>query len=425
MAEKNAIVHNRRDYEWVLGLFGTAVGAGILFLPIRAGISGFISVLVMTAIIFPAVWFGHRALGHFILTSKTPGGDITEAMKDHLGAKIGRTMSVLYFFCLWPVCMAYGVGITNTVGSFVINQLGYRQFSLSDYGFRAMIGGLLITLVVVILLKGRELVLKATNLLVYPLILTLLIFSLYLIPSWKSDSLLLMPTWQVFFSNIWLTLPVLVFAFNHSPALSPMIQDLQESSPGAERVEKRVGKIEFMTASLLTGFAMFFVISCILSLTPSELAQARAQNIPILSYFANQNNNRLIAWIGPMIAFVAIGSSFFTHLIGCIEAIRGSLVSSVAQKSAAQKKRLDLLIVLALYITMILAAVLNPNILDFMESLGGPIMAMMIFIMPVYAFYKVPELAKYKANLAVNIFIFVVGILTISSVVFKLLGGSQ
>ncbi|PHX37260.1 threonine/serine transporter, partial [Pseudomonas sp. NZIPFR-PS5] len=31
---------NRNDTTWMLGLFGTAIGAGTLFLPINAGIGG-------------------------------------------------------------------------------------------------------------------------------------------------------------------------------------------------------------------------------------------------------------------------------------------------------------------------------------------------------------------------------------------------
>ncbi|QKJ50935.1 hypothetical protein G9396_08135 [Providencia rettgeri] len=30
-----------KDFTWVLSLFGTAVGAGVLFLPIKAGAGGF------------------------------------------------------------------------------------------------------------------------------------------------------------------------------------------------------------------------------------------------------------------------------------------------------------------------------------------------------------------------------------------------
>lgn len=46
---------NSFDTRWMLSLFGTAVGAGILFLPIKAGVGGFWPVVVMCFIIFQ--WF--------------------------------------------------------------------------------------------------------------------------------------------------------------------------------------------------------------------------------------------------------------------------------------------------------------------------------------------------------------------------------
>ena len=38
---------NKFDTAWVLNLFGTAVGAGVLFLPINAGMGGFWPLVVM------------------------------------------------------------------------------------------------------------------------------------------------------------------------------------------------------------------------------------------------------------------------------------------------------------------------------------------------------------------------------------------
>ncbi|PYB07615.1 HAAAP family serine/threonine permease, partial [Serratia marcescens] len=32
----------KTDTMWMLGLYGTAIGAGVLFLPINAGIGGFV-----------------------------------------------------------------------------------------------------------------------------------------------------------------------------------------------------------------------------------------------------------------------------------------------------------------------------------------------------------------------------------------------
>ncbi len=33
-----------KDFTWALSLFGTAVGAGVLFLPIKAGAGGFLAI---------------------------------------------------------------------------------------------------------------------------------------------------------------------------------------------------------------------------------------------------------------------------------------------------------------------------------------------------------------------------------------------
>lgn len=37
----------------MLGLYGTAIGAGVLFLPINAGIGGLIPLLIMLVLAFP------------------------------------------------------------------------------------------------------------------------------------------------------------------------------------------------------------------------------------------------------------------------------------------------------------------------------------------------------------------------------------
>ena len=43
----------KSDTTWTLGLFGTAIGAGVLFFPIRAGFGGLIPILLMLVLAFP------------------------------------------------------------------------------------------------------------------------------------------------------------------------------------------------------------------------------------------------------------------------------------------------------------------------------------------------------------------------------------
>ena len=113
---------NKFDTAWVLNLFGTAVGAGVLFLPINAGMGGFWPLIVMAILVGPMTYFAHRGLAYFVLSK--PGSDITEVVEEHFGPTAGKLITLLYFFAIFPILLIYGNGITNTVDSFIVNQLG-------------------------------------------------------------------------------------------------------------------------------------------------------------------------------------------------------------------------------------------------------------------------------------------------------------
>ena len=89
---------------------------------------------------------------------------------------IGNIITLLYFFALYPICLVYGVGITNTVSSFLVNQLGFAEFP------RWLLAFSLISLMMFVMVRGKHFMLKVTAWMVYPLIICLLLFSLYLIP---------------------------------------------------------------------------------------------------------------------------------------------------------------------------------------------------------------------------------------------------
>ena len=59
------------DTTWMLGLYGTAIGAGTLFLPINAGVGGFWPLLILAVLAFPMTFFAHRGLTRFVLSGST------------------------------------------------------------------------------------------------------------------------------------------------------------------------------------------------------------------------------------------------------------------------------------------------------------------------------------------------------------------
>lgn len=72
----------KTDTMWMLGLYGTAIGAGVLFLPINAGVGGMIPLIIMAILAFPMTFFAHRGLTRFVLSGKNPGEDITEVVRN-------------------------------------------------------------------------------------------------------------------------------------------------------------------------------------------------------------------------------------------------------------------------------------------------------------------------------------------------------
>ncbi|OOF67747.1 serine/threonine transporter [Rodentibacter caecimuris] len=403
---------NKFDLSWTVSLFGTAVGAGVLFLPINAGMGGFWPLVVMAILVGPMTFFAHRALAYFVLSSNKPGSDITEVVEEHFGKTAGKLITLLYFFAIFPILLIYGNGITNTVDSFIVNQLAMVSPN------RALLSFILIAGLISVMLFSERVMLKITEWLVYPLVLILLALSLYLIPEWNTSMLKEFPTTTEFFTTIWLTIPVLVFSFNHSPAISACTQSQQREYQDFEKTEKHLGKTLKGTSSILLIFVMFFVFSCVLSLTPAELLAAKAQNISILSFLANKFDNLYISYLGPLVAFLAITSSFFGHYLGAREGLEGLFLK--LNGKTVNRKKLNYATAVFFLFTLWGVAILNPSILGLIESFGGPIIAMILFIMPMYAIRKIPAMKRYQGRLS-NVFVTVMGSIAISAVVYALL----
>ena len=399
------------NFTWALSLFGTAVGAGVLFLPINAGMGGFWPLIIMTILVGPMTYFAHRGLARFVLSSQNPGQDITYVVQEHFGKTGGRLITLLYFLAIYPILLIYGVGITNTVISFMEHQMHMAPPP------RSVVSFILIAIMVGIMLTNENFILKVTNWLVYPLIAILFGLTLYLIPHWNGAILREMPSAHDFVTTLWLTIPVLVFAFNHSPAISSCVVSHAHHFLQGSDTDREISKTLRQAAMMLVAFVMLFVFSCVLSLTPADFSQAKAQNISILSYLANHFDNPVISYFGPFVAFLAISSSFFGHYFGAREGLEG-LVNQLLDKPIEPKK-FQKISAAFFMITLWIVAILNPSILGFIESLSGPMIAMILFIMPMYAIRHVPALQRFRGAPS-NVFVVVMGSIAISAVVYKL-----
>ncbi|SJN56839.1 aromatic amino acid transport family protein [Vibrio ruber] len=394
-----------KDFTWCLSLFGTAVGAGVLFLPIKAGAGGFWPLVILALIAAPMTWFAHKSLARFVLSAKQPESDITDTVEEHFGKTGANLITFAYFFAIYPIVLIYGVGITNTVDSFLVHQLALPSIP------RWLLSGVLILTMTCGVVFGKNLMLKATSLMVYPLVLILLALSVYLIPDWNTSMMEVQPDWSGMPMIIWLAIPLIVFSFNHSPIISQFTKEqrLTYGDDAAQKTDMITGGAAFM----LMAFVMFFVFSVVLSLSPEQLAIAKAQNISVLSYLANEHDSALISYLGPIVAFAAITSSYFGHFLGAHEGLVG-LIKSRSNMAVNTIEKASLIFIV---LTTWIVAIINPSILGMIETMGAPMIAAILFIMPVYAMRRVGAMKTLRTSVPVQIFTVICGLAAITSVI--------
>ncbi|WP_108651103.1 SLC5/6 family protein [Dongshaea marina] len=401
------------DTKWMISLVGTAIGAGVLFLPIRAGMGGFWPLVIMVLLVGPMTYLAHRNLSRFVLASKAGNdSDITNVVVEFFGSFGGKVITFLYFFAVYPILLLYGVALTNTVNSFLVDIVHVAPMN------RPLLALILIAILMAVIMTGRKLMLFICQALVYPLIGILFLLSLYMIPHWTAASLQVVPSAGGFLKTLWLTIPVLVFAFNHSPAISSFAV-AQRKRMGKDAAVERSDKILRGSSSLLLFFVMFFVFSCVLALTPAQLHHAQAANITVLTELGESMGSPLMAYVAPIVAIISIGAAFFGTFLGAHEGLNGVITQQAeAMGKTLNMKAVGLFSTLFIAVTVWLVAVINPSILNLIGEIGGPVIAVILFIMPVYAIRTVPALQKYRGKLS-NLFIGVMGLVAISGVLYS------
>ena len=408
----------QQDTMWVLSLFGTAIGAGILFLPIDAGLNGIIPLIIMALLAFPMTYFSHQALCRFVLCGASSKNDITDVVEEYFGPFAGNLLTLLYFFAIFPILLMYSVAITNTTQSFIVNQLGLTEPP------RALVSLILLIGLMAIVRLGQDVIIKAMSCLVYPFVAVITVLSIYLIPHWNSSVLHHLPTTiqtpgsHSVLMTLWLTIPVMVFAFNHSPIISSFA--VTQKQRFGETADAECSRILKYSHIMMVLIVMSFVFSCVFSLSPNDLALAKQQNISILSYLANHFETPLIAYVAPFIAFIAISKSFLGHYLGAREGLHGLLSKYLrTKKTVINQQGLQYGIEIFTLLTCWLVAALNPNILNIIETLGGPIIAVLLFLMPMYAIATVPAMKKYRGRWS-NIFVALMGFVALSAILYGL-----
>ncbi|MGQ7111667.1 amino acid permease, partial [Escherichia sp. TWPC-MK] len=148
--------------------------------------------------------------------------------------------------------------------------------------------------------------------------------------------------------QIWISIPVMVFAFIHS-----VFAIFFTSVYGKRRNNGRMAKGEkiMKVAYLIICISvLFFVFSCLLSIPPSYIEAAKEEGVTILSALSMLPNAP--AWLsisGIIVAVVAMSKSFlgtyFGVIEGATEVVKTTLQQVGVKKSRAFNRALSIMLV--------------------------------------------------------------------------------
>ncbi|WP_323906375.1 amino acid permease [Aeromonas veronii] len=406
----------KSDSVWTMGLYATAVGAGTLFLPITVGSNSPVILLLILLLAFPLSYYSHRALSRFVLSSSHREGDITHVVEEHFGAKAGKLLMLVYLMAFYPIILVYSISITNAIQSFVVHQLGDAELPRGLLVLGVMLG------LHLVLLAGKQIVVSAISVLALPMVAFLIGLSIYLLPQWSlsyfSESQAVDWRDPAFWKSLWLIVPVMVFSFSHAPIISSF--SAAQKKRCQESADLRAKRIIKYSSMLICGSVLFFVVSCVMSLSQAEMALARTDNISVLSALANKFSNPLIAYVGPLIAILAMSKSFLGTSMGVSEGTV-SMVSGACQGLGLSLKESTIARVSSVILFMVTAVItyLNPNVLDIIERVSGPLIAVILFLLPACSIYRLPALKRYRGPS--TLFVLVMGLLAISALIYDLL----
>lgn len=386
-------IWSKDETLWSFALYGTAVGAGTLFLPIQLGAAGAVVLFITALVAWPLTYWPHRALCQFILSANTPASvGITGAVTHYYGKKIGSLITALYFIAFFVVVLIYAVAITNSLAEQI------SRYTPVDLPLRALISLGVVLLLNLIFLTGRQTTIRVMGMLVFPLIAYFLFLSIYLTGSWQPSLLTTqMEVNTQTLHQVWLSIPVMVFAFSHTPIISTFAIDRREKyGEQAMGKCKKIMKVAYLVICLSV---LFFVFSCLLSIPPSYITTAKEEGVTILSALSMMPNSP--GWLsisGIIVAVVAMSKSFLGTYFGVIEGasemVKASLNQVGVRKSCSFNRGLSILLVSA--VTFIVCCI-NPNAISMIYAISGPLIAMILFIMPTLSTYLLPALKPYRS----------------------------
>ena len=400
------------DLNWVFCLFGTALGGGILYLPVAVGKFSFLSVCICLILALPMVIFAHRNICQMSIQSHQRPITLTHVIQDHLGTKVAVLYLTGFYFAMIMLLCIYCLAIVN-----ILHQLlTYTDYSI-DRGWLSF----WVTFVAIFIMRFFEnYTTHLVKYLVYILIGSILLSSIILIPYWNISRIFqLAPNLNIEIKSIFFLFPLVLFTFNYIHVCSPLVNVYRSLTGHKGWILNKVTSISKYNAYLLFIVIVSFTISCVLSMDIDKLLEAREKNLPVFAFLGHIISSNVLDIVGIFLSFLALSSSFFGTYLSAYE---GFLQISI-YRSKKNKNELIHNLQWAKNACAIVVGILgffisffNYDIINIIEIMITPLM-FIGYILPVIALYVNDKHSNeyLKENPTwQNIYVLIMGVVALS-----------
>ncbi|RBP97932.1 hypothetical protein CRD60_04970 [Bifidobacterium aemilianum] len=381
------------DWGWVIMSIGMAIGAGIVFLPVKVGLVGLWVFLVSAIIAYPAMYLFQRLFINTLAESKE-GGDYPSVISGYLGKNWGFLLGILYFLMLLIWIFVYSTAITNDSASFL------HSFHLTKtvWSSNPFYGLVVICLLVAIASRAEKVLFNISSFMVLTKLVVVFILGVSMIGLWDLHNVGSFPDLGYLVKQTIVLLPFTLTSILFLQSLSPMVISFRAHNKNIEVA--RYKSLRAMNIAFVTLFVVvfFYAVSFNLALGHDEAVEAYNKNISTLAIAAQNMDGSLVKILSLILNIFAVMTAFFGVFLGFREACEG-IATNILKRFMPEERINTRIMKGSILVFSVLVAwgaiLLNAPVLSF-TSICSPIFGLIGCLIPAYLVYKVPSLHKYK-----------------------------
>lgn len=381
------------DLGWIIMNVGMAVGAGIVFLPVQVGLSGFLIFLLAAGIGYP-IMYQHQKLYLNVLAESPKCEDFAGIISGYLGKNWGFFLGILYFLLTTILIFLYSTALTNDSASFLVT-FGVTDTLLSDNIFYGLA---VITFLVLIASQGEKLLMKVSSGMVFTKVFVIAVLGIVMVQYWSIANISIPPDILYVIKQFIIILPFVAMSIEFFANLSPVVIYYRSHTDNKVVAHYRSMRTFNYAYFLLLVVVLFYTISFNLAINHDQAVMAYQANISSLALAAQNMDGAMVKILSLILNIFAVVTAYFAMFLGFRDSCIGivmNILNRVVTKNKVNKRVIRYGISVFCVLICWGAIVFNAPILSF-TSILSPLIGIIACLLPAYLVIRLDEFKKYR-----------------------------